>query len=275
MITSNIEYIRPNSIEEAYEVYHEIIEEERIPIYYSGGTEITTFMSKGKIKAEALIDIKSIPYLCNIEPRKDTFFIGSAVNLNVIVDKKVNPIISSVLSTIADKTTRNHITLGGNICGRLAFREAILPFMLIPDTKVEILSKQGIQTIPVNDIFNSRLKLNKGDLFLGVSIPNYQLSDEYFSVRKTRSGDIDYPLLHIVVKKNSENEISIACSGYHAFPYNYDNIPFKGKTLEDISDSLVENMTQKIKSDLLGSSDYRKDMMRISICSALKELEVI
>lgn len=275
MITKNIEYIKPSSVEEAYNVFKEIMDEGLTPIYYSGGTEVSTFMRKDKVDADAIIDIKSIPLLGSISKNDEEYFLGSAVSLNKIIDLNIYPIISSVLKTIADRTTRNHITLGGNICGRLAFREAILPFMLIPNSSVKIYSEGVIKTIPLNDIFISRLKLGKGDLFLGITFPDLPLVDSYVNIRRTKSGEIDYPLLHLVVKKSSENKISIACSGFHAFPYLYEQIEHKGANLEELSNNILDSMTQKIKSDTLGSADYRLDMMKIALYDSLEKLEVI
>jgi xanthine dehydrogenase molybdenum-binding subunit len=60
MIEFDFEYYRPSTIEEAVGLYHTLHTSGKMPIYYSGGTEIITLARSGQIMMGAVIDIKGI-----------------------------------------------------------------------------------------------------------------------------------------------------------------------------------------------------------------------
>ena len=133
------------------------------PLYYSGGTEIITMARRNDIFTKAVIDIKGIPE-CNVfEIRGNQLVIGAAVTLTHIAENKLVPFLSKTANFPADHTARNMITVGGNICGKIIYKEAILGH-LIADSNAIIYGEKGKRIVPINQAFNQRLQLEKGEL---------------------------------------------------------------------------------------------------------------
>ena len=54
---------------------------------------------------------------------------------------------------MADHTARGKITLGGNICAQIFYREAVLPFLLA-DSEVIIAGPKGMKVAAINQVFD-------------------------------------------------------------------------------------------------------------------------
>ncbi|WP_178075210.1 FAD binding domain-containing protein, partial [Pseudomonas sp. 2995-1] len=61
MIPFDFEYYRPNSIEEAGELFEMLDKEGKEPVYFSGGTEIITLGRLNILYTNAVIVLKEIP----------------------------------------------------------------------------------------------------------------------------------------------------------------------------------------------------------------------
>ena len=58
-------------------------------------------------------------------------------SLNKITDSKLFPLLGQTVKQIADHTSRNKITIGGNMNSELIYTESVLPLLLV-DAKVKI-----------------------------------------------------------------------------------------------------------------------------------------
>ncbi len=94
------------------------------------------------------------------------------------------------------------------------------------------------------------------------------------AIRKTKSGKIDYPLIHVMMSKE-DNRLSIATSGYGSFPECVEDISLSGVEPTNLVDFLLDQLTDKVKSDGLGSAEYRKNLMQIALRDILKQWEVL
>lgn len=61
MIAFDFEYYRPANIEEACKLHKELTDLGKYPVYYAGGTEIISYSRAGKLRFQAVIDLKDIP----------------------------------------------------------------------------------------------------------------------------------------------------------------------------------------------------------------------
>ena len=113
MIPFDFEYLRPESLTEAITSYQQLHQEGLQPIYYAGGTEIVTFCRAGKMRPDAVIDVKCIPECRILETDGDVVICGAALPLNAIIIWNGFPLLSEVAQAIADHTVRNRLTLGG------------------------------------------------------------------------------------------------------------------------------------------------------------------
>ena len=69
-----------------------------------------------------------------IEERGRQLRFGACLTLNEAAGAGAIPAAGGGVCGVADHTVRNSITLGGNIAGRLPYREAVLPFLLADAT---------------------------------------------------------------------------------------------------------------------------------------------
>jgi len=274
MITRPLIYKRPASCKEAVEAYFEATVQGHTPVYYNGGSEVNTFTRKFKMKPDVLIDLKGTEETMRLTCKDTTVYIGASVSLNEVIKAAIHPLITSSLASIADHTTRNHITFGGNICGRLPYREAVLPLLLTKDVMAHIQTQEGLVKKTFTSVFKNRLILNKGEVFVGIEFDKANLPMQADAIRKTKSGKIDYPLIHVMMSKE-ENHLSIATSGYGSFPDCFENISMSDVESTSLIDLLLDQLTDKVKSDGLGSADYRKNLMKIALGDILKKWEVL
>lgn len=92
MIPFNFEYFRPETIEEALDLYEAEWKLGKKVIFYSGGTEVITFARGGKLTMDVVIDLKGIPECNTLAVEEDQLVIGSAVTLNDLADSDLFPL---------------------------------------------------------------------------------------------------------------------------------------------------------------------------------------
>ena len=277
MIPFDFEYYRPNCIEEAIRLFHQLDKEGKRPIYYGGGTEIITMGRLQQMITNAVIDLKDIPE-CNIcEWNDQKLILGATLTLTQVQEEKVFPLLGETAGRAADHTARNKITLGGNIAGEIIYREAVLPFLLADSTFV-IAGKEGIKYIKSQQAFIEKLQLQKGEFLIQIITNQKYIESPYYSVKKRQLEKIDYPLVTVAALK-SDDTIRIAFSGLCAFPFrsravesvlNDGSIPVK-KRIEHA----LFHIPALILDDIRGSREYRKFVLKHVLYDVLIKFEEV
>lgn len=275
MISYDFEYYRPKTYGEAIDLFKSKSDEGKNPVYYSGGTETVTYARNNTVKTGAVIDLKSIEETNVFSEDGDKIIYGSSLSLNHIIEKTSFKLMAHVLATIADHTVRNRISLGGNICGRLFYREAIIPLMASNATLV-IAGSEGIRKENIMGGFDKRIALSPGEILLQIEIDKENINYPYMNIRKERSGKIDYPLFHIAALKVDDN-IHYAFSGVCPFPFR--SIEMEN-VLNDSSIDPEERVVQAIGllpsniiEDIHGSRDFRSYLLESNLLDIIKKME--
>lgn len=274
MISFDFDYYQAETTEEAVEKYLELVDDNKNVSYYNGGTEIVTYARKDKMNFDTVIDIKNIPECTVLEENNGEITIGASIPLNTVVEKNDFPLLSKSSKAIADHTTRNQITIGGNITGRLPFKEALLP-LLVAEAQVKTYSKDGFKTKPINEVFDKRMKLAKEEILIQIIIDKEKTKFPYYQERKVKQSDTDYPIMHMAALKDN-GTIKFALSSLCAFP-------FRNKDIENIlnDDSIsrekkinktIDNLPVPINSNLRGGKEYKEMIFRNSLNRCLDEL---
>lgn len=214
MIPFDFDYYKPQSVGEAVRIMQSLKGEGKNAYYYAGGTELLTNFRKGKAKTDAVIDVKGIAELTELKEENGIHVIGAAMSLNQIV-REVNCMpLRAVFDKIADHTTRNALTLGGNLCGRLTYKEAVLPLLAL-EASVVIAGPDGVYEKSLKEVFDKRMKLASEELLVQVKV---RLKDIcYFNLRETEGTDTDYPILHLFASLGDE-ALFVGLSGYSSLP---------------------------------------------------------
>lgn len=276
MISFNFDYYKPTSIDEAVEAFRYLDSIGKQPLYYNGGTEIITFARVNSINTGGVIDIKEIPECNVLVINQDYLVIGSSVTLSQISDSNYYPLLGRVSMEIADRTARNEITIGGNICGRIQFREAVLP-LLISDCFAVTAGGKGIKTYHLDNVFNGKLKLQPDEFLVQIIIPAEYISLPGINIKRRRQSTVGYPLISIAAVRKDE-QIRFAISGLSSFPFRSIEMEDEINKYDLPKDIRIQNAINSIpypvKDDLFGSAEYRKLLLQNALLEIIDALEV-
>ncbi|MFD0710775.1 FAD binding domain-containing protein [Paenibacillus sp. GCM10027626] len=275
MIPFDFEYYKPSSVQTAVELFQFLQKNGKKPIYYSGGTEIITWARTNAIQPGAVIDLKSIPE-CNVmEMQEDKLIIGACVTLSVLAAANPFPLLSETAQGAADQTTRNKITLGGNICGKIIYREAVLP-LLLADSRMVIAGIHGIRETSIHNVFSQQLRLENGEFLIQIVTDRSYISLPFVHYKKRQIGYIGYPLVTLAALKK-ENRIHTAYSGVCSFPFRSIEID---QALNDSSlpltariDQAISKLPAPILDNAEGSASFRKFVLKHTMADAVQLLE--
>ncbi|MCM3337810.1 FAD binding domain-containing protein [Paenibacillus sp. MER TA 81-3] len=275
MIPFDFEYYKPSSVQMAVELFQSLHKQGKKPMYYSGGTEIITWARANSIQPGAVIDLKFIPECNVIEMQKDKLVIGACVTLSVLSAANPFPLLTEAAQGAADQTARNKITLGGNICGKIYYREAVLP-LLLANSRMIIAGIQGIRETSIHNVFLQQLRLENGEFLVQILTDRGYLSLPFVHYKKRQIGNVGYPLVTVAAIKK-DKQIHTAYSGVCSFPFR--SLVME-QALNDSSIPLAARIEQaigKLPAPLLdnaeGSASFRKFVLKQTMADAVQILE--
>lgn len=275
MIPFDFTYCRPSSLAEAAEAFSQLKADGRSPLYYGGGSEIITMCRVGAIRPGAVIDVKDIPECRTLELRGDRLVVGAANTLFTIKESKLFPLLGKACGRIADHTNQCRITLGGNLCGTILYRETSLP-LLLSDAEVLLSGPGGLRTAAFCDIFRERMLLLPGEAAVQLHIPSWALSARYFHIKKTAREKIDYPLVNVTALVR-DNALRAAFSGICAFPFRSGEVERvlndRGISQPERAEAAARLLPAPAHSDAEASGDYRIFVLKKTLQNLLEEWE--
>lgn len=275
MISYDFDYYKPTSIKEATELYHRLVSEGRKPTYFSGGTEILTLGRLNLVYTDAVIDIKEIPECKKWGFEKSELIAGAALPLSVLEDEPRFPLLMQTASEVADYTSRNKITLGGNICGQIFYREAVLPFLL-SESDVLVAGRTGVRRVPIRTMFQQELALESGEFLVQIITEKTYVDAPFLSVKKRQQWETGYPLITVASLKK-DGFLRFAFSGVCAFPFRSDEME---RVLNDTTMNYENRVLRSfhylpkpILNDMEGSAEYRLFVLKNTLVDFLEHFE--
>ena len=275
MIPFNFVYYRPDTLKEAADIFSGLQSQGKAAVYYAGGSEIISMCRTGSIQPEAVIDIKNIPECKLLSVDSEKLHIGSVCTLSQISESKLFPLMRLACGRIADHTNQCRITIGGNLCGTIIYRETSLP-LLLSDADITLYGPEGERTVSFGSIFHERMRINPGEMIMQVHVPVWALSARYLHVKKTANEKIDYPLVSIAALWRDDN-LRIAFSGVCSYPFRSEQIE---KTLNKRSIPTEERLKEALGllpepayTDVEGSGEYRFFVLENALRELLEDWE--
>ncbi len=260
MIPFDFDYVKPESIQEAISIFRQWEAAGKEPKYYCGGTEIITMARLSQLHTKGIIDIKGIPDCQVLDWQQDQLVIGSAVSLAQLEAVQHFPLLSRVCNRIADHTSRCKITLGGNICGKIMYRETVLP-LLVANAQLNIATESGVKQVSIHDVFERELKLLSHEFLLQITVDREVTKLPYQSEKRTKISRIGYPIVSIAAIQN-QGEIHIAFSGVCSFPFRSKEVEHslndQTLNLEDRISSAIRIFPESVISDQHASASFRE-----------------
>ena len=208
--------------------------------------------------------------------KDEQLIIGSAVSLNKITDSKLFPLLGQTVKQIADHTSRNKITIGGNINSKLIYKESVLPLLLV-DAKVKITKERGDELVSLDAVFNKEMKLEAGSFLLQIIIDTSYIDLPYVSLKRTKISKVGYPVVSVaaIVK---DNQVRVAFSGVCDYPFRSDKIETivneTSLPMDERVEKAVAHLPSVIVDDVQASKEYRAFVLKNVLLDALKELEM-
>jgi carbon-monoxide dehydrogenase medium subunit len=275
MLPFDFEYYRPETLKEAVDLYLYLDQQGKQPFYFSGGTELLTLGRIDLAYTEAVIDIKGIPE-CNVmQISGEHLLLGSSLTLTAIEEANPFPLLTKTASEVADHSARGKITLGGNICARIFYREAVLPFLLA-DSRVLLVGADGQKKVPIHDVFQGHLQLGKGEFLVQTATDHRYIHAPYFTVKRRQQWETGYPLITLAALK-IDQKIRVAVSGLCPFPFRSlaveESLNTSGQSMETRVDGAIASLPQPILDDIEGSKEYRLFVLRNLLVDALETLD--
>lgn len=259
MIPFNFIYYRPDTLKEAADISSALQSQGKAAVYYAGGSEIISMCRAGSIQPEAVIDIKNIPECRLLSVDKESLHIGSVCTLSQIGESKLFPLMRLTCGRIADHTNQCRITLGGNLCGTIIYRETSLP-LLLSDAGITLYGPEGECTIPFGSVFHERMRMKPGEMIVQVHVPIWALSARYSHIKKTANEKIDYPLVSVAALWKDDN-LRIAFSGVCSYPFRSEQIENalneRTKPIEEKIKQAMGLLPEAAYADVEGSGEYR------------------
>ena len=275
MIPFDFEYYRPDTISEALEVFHQLDCEGKAPLYYGGGSELISMARVGNLSFGSVIDVKNIPECKVLSFDNEGLHVGSALTLSDITESNYFPLLSKASGRIADHTMQCKITLGGNLASTIIYRETVLP-LLLTDARLTTASLNGTKSYEINQVFQKRLQLSKGEFIIEAAVDKSYLQLPFFHVKKTKNEKIDYPLITVAGLKK-DGLICIAFSGLASFPFRDKGVEtiLNNSSLSFIerANKITQVLSPLIQNDLSGSAEYRKFVLKNAIVDVLETMK--
>ncbi|RUS46899.1 xanthine dehydrogenase family protein subunit M [Cohnella sp. AR92] len=275
MIPFDLEYYVPADVSEAYDWFRKLQEQGKDPVYYSGGTEILTFARLNRVRTGAVIDLKAIPDCRSLQMSGQLLEIGSCVSLSDLCAANPFPLLSLAARGVADQTSRNKITFGGNICGRIIYREAVLP-LLLTDSAVVLAGENGMRAVSIHEVFEGRLKLRKGEFLVKTLTDIRFLPLPYYHEKRRKIGHVGYPIVTVAALKK-DGKLRMAFSGVCAFPFRSDPME---QVLNDSSipphkriEEAIGRLPGPVLDDIESSAPYRRFLLARTMADAIQSLE--
>ncbi|HNX13575.1 MAG TPA: FAD binding domain-containing protein [Oscillospiraceae bacterium] len=275
MIPFNFIYCRPDTLKEAADIYSSLAAEGKIPLYYGGGSEIISMSRAGAIRPDAVIDIKNIPE-CRVLSKDDEYlYIGSACTLSQISESNLFPLMRLAGGRIADHTNQCRITLGGNLCGTIIYRETSLPLML-SEAQIIFFGPKGKRVAPFRNVFHGRLERCPDEFVMRVQIPLWALIARHAHQKKSANEKIDYPLVTVAALWKG-SKLRTAFSGVCSHPFRSTEIETvlndHRKPCAVRAEEAAGLLPEPPYSDPEGSGEYRLFVFKNSLKTLLEEWE--
>jgi len=246
------ELLQPGSLGEALSLLdHEDVR----PM--SGGTALMLMMKAGVLRPKRLVSLRKLG-LEGIEAN-GMLRIGAMTTLRVLEKshavRRGWPVIARTLRTLSNVRVRNVATVGGALAHADPHMD-LPPLLCALGARVTIEGRQGRRTVAVEDLYAGYLEttLKPGELITQVEVPSLGKRRAAYLKCTTRSAD-DWPAVGVAVALGDEERIFVSAA--------------TDRPTRISGESAVPGL--KIESDLHGSAEYKKQLVRVYLKRAIDE----
>lgn len=169
----NIQAMTPDSLTELQQMLGHLPDDAKI---LAGGTDLIIAMRHERVTPSALLYVGNVPEMVGITCSDDCVRIGASTSMQAISDdpvlRKEFTALCDAASDIGSAQIRHNATIGGNI-GNASPAADLTPSLWLFDASAEILSPQGIRTLPISELVlgAEQLGLKKDEAIISLILP--------------------------------------------------------------------------------------------------------
>jgi carbon-monoxide dehydrogenase medium subunit len=262
MLLREVEYARPNTVEEAIE----LLSANDGARALAGGQTLINVMKARAASPDVLVDLQDLDDLRGVHDLGNgSVEIGAMTTCSQLVRDEAagaRSILGEVAGGIADVQVRNRGTIGGNVCSNDPTNH-FPPLLVALDASFTIRSADGERTVSANEFFLGvyMTAAGPGDLLTKITIPPGG-QDGFAAVTIGRDGT---GIVTAAASLNGGARIAIGC---------VDAVPVRASAMEqrigsDFSDESVRAAVQGLgatldpPSDVHASADYRRHLAEV------------
>ncbi len=278
----NFSYHAPASLEEAFAVKGEHPETSR---YLAGGTDLLLAMEWGQDHVTAVIDLKGIAGLAEIELLPDGRWRIGALTPMARIEAHPEltaafPALTEAAAVVGGPPIRNRATLGGNLCNASPAADTAIPLLALGAEAV-LASASGERTLPLGEFWTGprATVLQPGELLKAVHLPAPPPRSASAFARLTRTA-MDIAVVNAAAAITLDEQgafAKVACAlgavGPVVLPVPAMEQALRGKACNDETlaeaASLAESAAQPI-DDRRASAEYRREMAGVLAARALR-----
>jgi carbon-monoxide dehydrogenase medium subunit len=254
----------------------------------AGGTDLLVAMKEKEISVRIVLDLKGIKGYDFIRKVDGQIEIGALATIRSIetspLIRSEIPCLSEAAGNLGSVQVRNRATLGGNLCNAAPSADTA-PVLLCLGAKAEIFDGRGNRFISLEEFFVGPGKsvLDGSGLLKKVVVPLLpeRSGGVYFKHSPRKMMDLAVVGVGCVLildrdrKKCIDSRIGLGAVG---------PVPFRAKKAEavingsQVSDQEMEeaaavaNLEAKPITDLRGSAEYRKEMVKFYVKESIREV---
>ncbi len=279
IITNNFKYFKPKTLDEATNLLSKFGEKAKI---LAGGTDLIVNLKEEIEIPEAVIDIKGIEKLQEINFDNNRLFIGACVTFSdligsEIIKEKFN-LLRQASRSVASVGIRNRATMVGNICSAVPSADSA-PALLVYEADVIVRSSNEEKRIPISKWFISPKKtvLEENEIVIGISIdlPGKKHAGTYEKLSRYKGEDLAQAGVGILAFEGLQYRVAFCAVG---------PIPKRSKRIENLLNGniITDKLLQKAKelipaeispiTDIRSSKEYRTHMMQVMFERGMKKV---
>jgi carbon-monoxide dehydrogenase medium subunit len=277
------EYVKPKTLKEALEFLDQKGEDTKV---MAGGVGLLAFMKERLIDCKYVLDIKGIPELLELSAEKGKgLSIGAAVTLSELlalpVLKEKYTALYDAVKNLSDPNLRNRSTLLGDLCEAIPWIDSPPPLILF-EAEVVISSLKGERRVKVKDfiIGTAETVLQPNELARSVHVPEPVPGTVSRYLKFSRGTEFSIASVGaLVVNRNdpATRTVKLAYGAINLMPieaFEAEKVFRLDKPLKElIGEALkVVDATVETVTDVLGTAEYRKHLVKVQTAAVLKEI---
>ncbi len=253
--------------------------------FLAGGTELLVDLRSGRKKVDHVISLDGLDELKNITIEDGALHIGALVPLSDIAESEAVqsrfPALSNAIETMAGRQIRNRGTMGGNFCCGVPCSDTP-PIACAAAAEVVLVGPEGTRTVEAQQfVLAPRVTvLNPGEILTEIRIPEQPkgtgASFKRFALRKGSALAVASVSVWVRMEEKIIREARIFLGAVGPIPLpaiKAAALLVDQKPDDEIfaqAGALAAKEAQPI-SDLRGSDQYRRDVVRVLTERALQQ----